>query len=94
MRPMVLFVRLCRRTLQFVPAKTRWSAGVLARMRAGDRMTLNARAEHVWTKQNEDPAPGDARASALAGGTLIAGTSVPVISSRGWQFAFGANVQY
>ena len=81
-------------TLQFVPAKTRLSAGVVARMAVGDTVTFNARAEHVWTRQNEDPAPGDQRASVLAGGSPVVGIPVPVVSSKGWQFAFGANVRY
>jgi hypothetical protein len=81
-------------TLQFVPAKTRWAAGVVARYAANDRITFNMRAEHVWTEQEEDPAPGGGRSSPLVGGALQPGTPLPVIEATGWQFAFGANVRY
>lgn len=83
-------------TLQFVPAKTRWSAGVVARYAANDRVTFNARAEHVWTKEHDDPAPNGERGSVFIpiAGAVVAGTPVPVIRSTGWQVAFGANVRY
>ena len=80
-------------TLQFVPAKERWSAGVLARYAANEKVTLNARAEHVWTHLDEDPASGGGRPSLLSGG-VVTGNDVPVVSSTGWQFAFGANVKF
>lgn len=80
-------------TLQFVPAKERWSAGVLARYAANQNVTFNVRAEHVWTHLDEDPASGGGRLS-LLGGAFVAGNAVPVVSSTGWQFVVGANVRF
>jgi hypothetical protein len=75
-------------TLQFVPAKQRWAVGGLARYAASNNWTLSARVERVWTRENENPAPGDEKLSVLAGGNVLA-FSVPVVSSTGWQFALG-----
>jgi len=81
-------------TLQFVPAKTRWAAGALARYVANDHLLLNARIEHVWTHEDPHPAlPGDQQFSVLAGSTVTA-FSVPVVSSTGWQVAIGATAQF
>jgi hypothetical protein len=81
-------------TIQFVPAKERWSAGLLARYSASERMTLNARVEHVWTHQHDNS--GDVKTSLLLvpppGGIPV--TGVPSVSSRGWQVAGGANVRF
>jgi hypothetical protein len=83
-------------TLQFVPAKERLSAGVLARYAANEKVTLNARVERVWTHLDEDPATGSppARPSVLQGGGSVAGIPVPVVSSTGWQASVGANVKF
>ena len=83
-------------TLQFVPAKDRLSAGVLARYAANENVTVNVRVEHVWIHLDEDPATGSppARPSVLQGGGPVAGIPVPVVSSTGWQFALGANVKF
>jgi hypothetical protein len=80
-------------TLQFVPAKERWSAGVLARYAASERVTLNARVEHVWTHLHDNS--GDAKTSLLiVPPSLIPVTGVPQISSTGWQVAGGANIRF
>lgn len=77
-------------TVQFVPAKERWAAGMLARYAPNQTVTFNARVTRVWTHENENPAfPSDAKFSVLTGGNQLAFT-VPVLSSTGWQFAFGA----
>jgi len=81
-------------TLQFVPAKERWSAGMLARYAANQNLTLNARIEHVWTQEDENPAlPSNQQYSILAGSTVTAFT-VPVVSSTGWQFVVGATATF
>jgi len=69
---------------------------MVARYAQSDNVTFNLRAEHVWTKQDADPAdgPGGSRVSVLAGGGDVVGIPVPVVSSTGWQIAFGANVRY
>jgi hypothetical protein len=80
-------------TLQFVPAKERWSAGLLARYSASERVTLNARAEHVWTHQHDNS--GDVKTSLLVvPPSGIPVTGIPSVSSRGWQFAGGANIRF
>jgi opacity protein-like surface antigen len=81
-------------TIQFVPAKERWTAGVLARYAPNQTLTVNARAERVWVHENENPAlPGDQKFSVLVGNNQTAFT-VPVVSSTGWQFAVGATATF
>jgi hypothetical protein len=80
-------------TLQFVPAKERWAVGVLARYAANDKITLNARADHVWTREDENPAPGGTKFSVL-GGNPIPAVAVPVVSNTGWQFTGGFNAKF
>jgi hypothetical protein len=79
-------------TLQFVPAKTRWSAGAIAQYAANEKLNFNARLEHVWTHENERP---DENFSVIGQGplaTLIA--AIPAVSSRGWQASFGFNLSF
>jgi opacity protein-like surface antigen len=78
-------------TLQFVPAKERWSAGVVARFAASEHLTFNARVEHVWTHENENPAP---KVDAFNNNVPVVIDTVPVVSSRGWQFVVGALGKY
>ena len=80
-------------TLQFVPAKTRWAAGGLARYAVNDAVTLNARVECVWTHENDRPAQDDVLFSVLAN-AFVPGSPIPAISSTGLQVAFGANVKF
>jgi hypothetical protein len=80
-------------TLQFVPAKERWTAGALARYAVNDSITLNARVECVWTHEDDRPAPGGQLFSVLAN-AFVPGSPVPQISSTGLQAAFGANVKF
>ena len=80
-------------TLQFVPAKDRTAAGVLARYAVNDQITLNFRGEHVWTRENERIAPNGQQFSVLANG-LVAALAVPVVSSTGWVVVAGANVKF
>jgi outer membrane lipase/esterase len=77
-------------TLQFVPAKQRYSAGVLARYTPNANMTFNARVESVWTHEDANPADGNVKFSQFAGGLVPQGP-VPAISSRAWQTALGFN---
>jgi hypothetical protein len=69
-------------TLQFVPEKQRWALGLLARVAASDKLTLNARMERVWTHEHENPAPGNLKFDVLAS-ALVAAATVPVVSSTG-----------
>ncbi|HET7806611.1 MAG TPA: hypothetical protein VFL53_20420 [Pseudolabrys sp.] len=79
-------------TLQFVPQKTRWAAGMLAQYAPNATVTLNARVEHVWTRENESPAEDGAKLDVLAK-SLIPASTVPVISGTAWQTSFGINVK-
>ena len=79
-------------TLQFVPQKTRWAAGVLAQYAPNAAVTLNARVEHVWTRENESPADEGVKLDVLAK-SLIPASTVPAISGTAWQTSFGVNVK-
>ena len=79
-------------TLQFVPPKTRWSAGMLAQYTPKESVTINARFEGIWTRENENPALDGGKLDDLAGGVLPAAT-VPVISGTGWQTSIGINIK-
>lgn len=79
-------------TLQFVPQKTRWSAGVLAQYAPSPNVTLNARVEGVWIHENENPAINGGKLDDLIGLFLPAAT-VPSISGSGWQTSIGINVK-
>lgn len=80
-------------TLQFVPAKTRWTAGIMARYAATDAVTVNMRVEGVWTEEDDNPAPGGFKYSSLAGG-FVPASSVPVVSGTALQTAVGVNIKF
>jgi hypothetical protein len=79
-------------TLQFVPPKVRWSAGMLAQYPLSATATLSARVEGVWTRESENPAVDGDKFDAIAGG-LIPASTVPTISGTGWQISLGINVK-
>jgi hypothetical protein len=81
-------------TLQFVPAKQRWSAGVLAQYAPTNALNFNARLDRIWTHENQTPGlPNNEMFSVLAGTTLTA-FMVPVISSTGWLFSVGMTANF
>jgi len=80
-------------TLQFVPAKTRWAAGLLMRYAPTDQITLSLRADRVWTREDERLAQGGVLFSVLAN-AFVPGSAVPIVSSDGWQIAGGANISF
>lgn len=80
-------------TLQFVPEKERWAAGIVARYAATEKLTFNARLDHVWVNEDEKPAPGNQLFSVLAN-AFVAGSAVPIVSSTGWQAALGMNLKF
>jgi hypothetical protein len=80
-------------TLQFVPAKERYAAGLIARYAASDRVTFNVRAERVWTHEDEKDAINRQQFSVLAN-AFVLGSAVPVVSSDGWQLAGGLNIKF
>ena len=65
---------------QFVPAKTRWSAGGNLRYTAGTNALLYVSAEHVWIEENARPFP--------------APTAVPDANYTGWALLGGASFRY
>ncbi len=79
-------------TLQFVPQKTRWSAGLLAQYAPSPAVTLNARIEGVWTHENENPAADGSKLDSLESLILPAAT-VPTVSGSGWQTSIGINIK-
>lgn len=80
-------------TFQFVPAKQRWTAGVVARLAAGENITFNARFEHVWVNERENPANGGQKLSVLAGTQVVAAPLPPIVGT-GWQAAVGLNIRF
>jgi opacity protein-like surface antigen len=81
-------------TLQFVPAKQRWSAGAQAKYAPSDTLVFNARVERVWIHANEFPAlPNNTTFSVLAD-TPVPSFTVPVVSGNGWQFTAGATASF
>ena len=78
-------------TLQFVSAKERWSAGLLARYAVNEKATLNARLEHVWIHE-DNSYPGSPFSLLTDSFQPIPG--VPALSGTGWQGAIGANVGF
>jgi hypothetical protein len=79
-------------TLQFVPRKLRWSAGLLARYAPSDTVTFNARLEGVWTHEDENPAVNGVKFSVTDDGFVHA-FSVPVVSGAALQATVGINVK-
>lgn len=80
-------------TLQFVPEKERWTAGGELRFAGAANVVWNARIEHVWTRESDDPAIGGQRFSVLAN-AFVPGSAVPIVSSDGWQFVAGVNAKF
>jgi hypothetical protein len=81
-------------TLQFVPAKQRWSAGVLAQYSPNNALNFNARLDRIWTHENQTPGlPNGEMFSVLENSTVTAFT-VPVISSTGWLCTVGMTASF
>jgi hypothetical protein len=80
-------------TLQFVPEKERWAVGGLARKALTQNVTFNVRGEYIWTDEDDRPGANGQLFSVLAN-AFVAGSAVPVVSSRGWMVAAGVNVSH
>ena len=72
---------------QFLPAKTKWTAGVVAGYAVNKQVSFNARAEHFWILESDNPGK-------LAMDTFIPGSAVPVISTSAWLFTLGGLVTF
>ncbi len=81
-------------TLQYVPPKDRWSGGLVARYAASEKVTFNSRVEYVVTHEDDNPAPGGLKLSALNGYGASIALPVPAVSSTGWQFSGGVNAKF
>jgi hypothetical protein len=77
-------------TLQFVPQKQRWSAGVLARYSPSENLTFNMNVDAIWIRENENPALDGFKFSSFAGG-LVPSLGAPATSGTAWQTALGLN---
>ena len=80
-------------SFQFVPEKQRWAAGGMIRYVIGNNATLNLRAEHVWTLEDDHPAIKGQQFSSLAD-AFVPGSAVPTVSSEGWMIGCGVNVKF
>jgi hypothetical protein len=65
----------------------------VARLAATENVTFNARFEHVWVNERENPAGGGLKFSALAGTQVIAAPLPPIVGT-GWQAALGLNIRF
>jgi len=74
---------------QFLPAKTRWSAGMFAGYKVTPTFSINGRVEHIWIRENENP---DKVVTALS--VLLPGSGVPTISGDGWLISLGGTVKW
>ena len=66
---------------QFIPAKTRWSAGGNLRYFIGTQTVLYASLEHVWVNEGGRP-------------VAIPGVSIPDLSFTGWAVTTGGTFQF
>jgi hypothetical protein len=78
------------RFLQFVPAKERWTAGLLARYTANEYVSFSARLEHIWLHEH---AGYIASPFSFLTESIIPIQAVPAVTSTGWQGALGATLR-
>jgi hypothetical protein len=81
-------------TLQFVPAKQRWSAGLLAQYAPTKAFSFNARLDRIWTHENLIPALPNGEIFSVLAGSTVTSFVVPVISSDGWLFSVGMTASF
>ena len=81
-------------TVQYVPELTRWSAGTVMRYIVG-KVTLIARAEHVWLETGAIPAPGGSQVSLLSSTTCTnAGGTISNCAAEGFQHRHGSGLVF
>ncbi len=73
----------------FVPAKTRWSAGGVARYALTNMVNINSRVERIWTEEKNNPEKFD-----FDFNSFIPGSAIPQVSSRGWMISAGATINF
>jgi hypothetical protein len=78
-------------TLQFVPKKVRWSAGLLASYVPNDTVTFTASVEGVWTHEDENPSDGSK--FSVTANDFVPAFAAPVVSSAALQATLGITVK-
>jgi hypothetical protein len=74
-------------TYQFVPPKTKITAGGTAKYTNSDNWSLSGRAEYFWAHEIEQP-------DKLLGGVLIPGSGTPEMHHYGWQASIGGTYSF
>ena len=74
--------------LSFVAAKTKWSAGVVGRYSATDKISITGRVERLWVSEGGSPIKLDPF------GFPVLGTLTPQVVSNAWIVSLGASIQY
>jgi hypothetical protein len=90
--------------MEFLPAKTRYSAGGTAGYAVTNTFNLNARVERIWIKENANPdkliaitdsvCPICTEQGALPFTAIVPGSGVPSVTSTGWLFSLAATAQF
>jgi hypothetical protein len=93
--------------MEFLPGKTRYSAGGTAGYAVNNALSFNARVERIWIHENENPdkfitVPDDACLKDCLGllsasgplSTIVPGSGVPSVNSTGWLFSLAATTHF
>lgn len=74
--------------LTFIPAKTKWSAGLVGRYAATDKINISARVERLWVSEVGSPLKLDSF------GFPVLGTLTPQVVSNALVASIGTSIQY
>lgn len=80
-------------TLQYVPAKLRYTAGVTAHLVRRNGLSLDLRAEHMWMHEGETTAINGQMYSVLANGYVL-NDAAPQRMSTGWRIGAGLSLKF
>jgi hypothetical protein len=75
-------------SFQFVPAKTKWSAGGVLQYAVTNQVSLTARVERIWVTVDSSPD----KINPILG--LAAGTATPELRTDAWLASIGGTVQF
>jgi hypothetical protein len=76
-------------SLQFVPAKTKWSAGGVAQYAVTNQVAFTLRAERVWVNVHATP---DKISPLLP--IVIVGTATPELNTDAWVLSIGGTIRF
>jgi hypothetical protein len=76
-------------TSQFVPAKTRYTLGGFTSYSVTNAISLTARVERVWTREDANPDKFEPVFNAI-----VPGSGVPRLSYNGWQVSGGVSARF